>query len=84
MKLARTTPAQKIEIWAPRYKDKKILIAVRKVGTHNEVTFTKAPHLMGTTWYLSGETIRECPVDSNGTIPCYAVPVDKLEPLERE
>lgn len=83
MILSKNTPAQRIEIWQPRYKDNVVLIAKHKVGTHNEIIFTKAKHLMGTSYYLSDETIRDCPLDSNGRIPCYAVPVDKLQVLER-
>lgn len=82
MKLPRLTPAQKIQIWAPRYKDRAVLIAKHKVGTHNEITFSKAKHLPDT-YYLSGETIRSYPLDTNGKLPCYAVPVAELEILER-
>lgn len=82
MKLSRLTPVQKIEIWSPRYKDRVILIAKHKVGTHNQITFTKAKHLPDT-YYLSGETIRNSPLDTNGKIPCYAVPESELEILER-
>jgi len=83
MILGSTTPCQLIKIWQPRYKDKKILIAKYKVGTHNKIVFTKAKHLMGNDWYLSGKNIVESELDTNGKIPCYAVDVDKLEPLER-
>lgn len=83
MILSKMTPANKIVIWQPRYKDKCILIAKYKVGTHNEITFTKAKHLPDT-YYLSGETIRKYPLETNGKIACYAVHVDELETLERE
>lgn len=83
MILSRTTPAARIEIWAPRYKDRKVLIAKYKVQNHNEIVFTKAKHLMDHTWYISGADIAKCPLETNGTLACYAVPVDSLEPLER-
>jgi hypothetical protein len=82
MVLDRFTPCKLIEIWAPRYKDRKILIAKFKVGTHNEIVFTRAKHLPDH-YYLSGKLIRSCPIETNGTIECYAVPVDELEPIER-
>lgn len=82
MRLDRLTPAQKHEIWAPRYKDQTVLIAKHKVGTHNEIVFTKANHLKGA-WYASNKTITGSPLDTNGKIPCYAVPLSELEPLER-
>ena len=83
MILNKMFPCQRIEIWMPRYRDNCVLIAKFKVGTHNEITFTKAKHLIGQEFYLSGETIRKFPLESNGKISCYVVPMDELEPLER-
>jgi len=77
----RLTPLNKIEIWEPRWKDRKVLIATYKVGEHNKIVFTKAPSMPGE-YYLSGKTIKKCPKETNGKIPVYAVPVDKLEKLE--
>lgn len=82
MKLNRLTPCQKIEIWQPRYKDKKVLIAKFRVGTHNEIVFTKAKTLQGS-WYMSGEDIRSYPIETNGVIDCYCVPLNDLQVLER-
>lgn len=82
MSIGRFTPCQKIVIWQPRWKDRKVLIAKFKVGAHNEITFTKTP-TMQETYYLSGETIRKYPLESNGKVACYAVPIDELEVLER-
>lgn len=84
MLLSKMTPCNQISIWQPRYSDRTVLIAKYKVGRHNQIVFTKAKHLMDKDWYLSGETIQSSPVDTNGKIPCYAVSVDELEPLERE
>lgn len=83
MLLSRLTPAQKIEIWQPRYRDRVVLIAKHKVGTHNEITFTKDKNYPDV-YYLSGSTIRSYPLDTNGKIPCYAVSLNELELLERE
>ena len=83
MQISRTTPCNNIEIWQPRYKDRVVLIAQYKVGVHNQINFTKAKHLMDNNWYLSGATIRNSTLETNGKIPCYAVSVDLLEPLER-
>jgi hypothetical protein len=82
--LDRTTPANLIEIWAPRYRDKVVLIAKHKVGTHNDIVFTKAPSMGSNHYYLSGEEIRSCATDTNGSIACYAVPMSKLRLLERK
>lgn len=82
MILPRLTPCRKFEIWRPRYHDKTVLLAMRNVGTHNEIVFTKDKNWPGS-YYLSGDTIKSSPVVTNGTIMCYAVPLDKLEVLER-
>ena len=68
----------KIEIKAPRYHDRTVLIAKHKVGINNEIVFTEAPSLIET-YTISGKEVEKCPVESNGTIDCYAVPLDKLK-----
>lgn len=83
MKLSHLTPVQVLEIRAPRWHDRKVLIAKYKVGTHNKIIFTDAPSLEGE-FYLSGSRAQRCPLVSNGKLICYAVPLDDLEPLERE
>lgn len=82
MTLSKFTTVNPIEIWQPRWKDRKVLIAKFKVGMHNAIVFTKSPTLTGK-YYMSGEDIRKYPLDTNGKIPCYAVSLDNLEPLER-
>jgi len=65
-----------INIWNPRWHDRKVLIAKYKVkpGT-NEIIFTKAKTLKGK-YTLSGEEISKFPIETNGTIDCYVVPLD--------
>lgn len=82
MMVGRMTPVQVIDIWQPRWKDRKVLIAKWKVGQHNKITFSKTKSMPGE-YYLPGETVRKCPLESNGKIQCYAVPMDELEPFER-
>lgn len=72
---------QLIEIWQPRYHDKTVLIAKHKVGMHNMVIFTMDKTLSGA-YYLPYETIKKYPLESNGKIPCYVVPLSELEPYE--
>ena len=82
MVVDRLTSMQRIEIWQPRWKDRVVMIAKYKVGTHNCIVFTKTKSLQGE-FYLSGEEIRKHPLDTNGKLECYAVPMDKMEKLER-
>lgn len=82
MILDRFTTRQLFTIWQPRWKDRKVLLASYKVGTHNEILFTKAPSLGEEPYYVSGKVVREYPLETNGKISCYAVPIDKLEILE--
>lgn len=68
-----------IEIWQPRYHDKKVLLARYKVcDGDNKIVFTKAKHLAGKTFHVSGDVVRKCKLETNGSIPCYAVPMDAL------
>jgi hypothetical protein len=82
MKLNKLTPCQRIEIYQPRWKDRTVLIATYKVGEHNEIVFTKTKSLPDT-YYISGEVAKSYPIQTNGTISCYAVPLSALEQLER-
>ena len=68
-----------LEIWQPRYKDNVVLIAKFKVCKgENLITFTKAKHLEGMVFSVEEEAIRSCPLQSNGKIDCYAVPMELL------
>ena len=69
-----------IKIWQPRYKDNVCLIATYNVMPgDNIVYFTNAKHLLGKEYYITGKDITSCPLDSNGKVPCYAVPMSKLQ-----
>jgi len=70
-----------IQIWSPKYSTDQVLIDPKKVTAHNKIVFTKAKHLEGKQFYLSGLTIRQSHLMSNGKIMCHAVPMDKLELL---
>lgn len=81
MKLKENTPAVIIDIHAPRWHDRKVMIAGYKVATHNIIRFTKAKSMQGL-FYLSGETIRKYEKETNGKVECYCVPMDELELYE--
>lgn len=71
-----------IEIWTPRYHDDVCLIAKRKVREGwNYIKFTKDKHLKAV-YRITGANIKKCPLETNGKIPCYAVPMDALEVAE--
>lgn len=80
MLLPENTPVTEIAIKDPRWHDKVVLIAKRKVGLHNVINFTakSLPDPM----YASYETITKYPLGSNGKIPCYEVPLDELVVFE--
>lgn len=82
MKLDKHTQFKYFEIWEPKYSNKTVLLAKRKVGTHNKIIFTKAPSMGTEPYYVSGAVVRKCKKTNNGAIDCYVVPLDKLEPLE--
>ena len=65
-------------IWEPRWHDRVVLLAKHKVhGGTNVIQFTKGS-LKGKVYTMGGEDITQCPLESNGKIPCYAVPLDSL------
>ena len=71
-----------IEIWSPRYHDRRVLIAKYKVcDGNNDIVFTKAKHLRGKTFRVLGKEVKRCPIETNGVIECYAVPMEKLEQI---
>lgn len=82
----------KLEIWAPRYSDaytatdeRVALIAQYKVGQSSPVAiiiFTKAKHLASQRFCIKRDDIVKYPLDTNGKIPCYAVPMSAFESWE--
>lgn len=79
----------RLEIWSPRYKDKYgdlaepvVLLAQYKVANASPwilVEFTKAKHLLGQRYCIRREAAERSIPDTNGKIPCYAVPLSKFE-----
>lgn len=82
MRISRLTAINKIPILQPRWKDRVVLPACYKIGTHNEIVFTKTPSMPGS-YYISGAKASKYPKQTNGKLLCYAIPLDELEPLER-
>lgn len=82
MLISKYTQMSYFEIWEPRYRDKKVLLAKRKVGTHNKIIFTRAPSMGTEPYYISGAKVKKYKLEGNGRIPVYAVPISELEPLE--
>lgn len=56
-------------------------MATYKVGEHNKVRFTNTNLLEGE-FYIAGKVARKFKKESNGSIMCYSVPLDKFERLE--
>ena len=74
-----------IEIWQPRYIDNTCLIATFKVvDGENLITFTKDKKLKDKVFSVDSSVIRSCPINSNGKIECYAVPMKALHKTETE
>lgn len=58
------------------------MIAKYKVGNGmNEIVFTKAKCLKGKRFRIPGIEIVKHPIETNGTIDCYVVPLEKLEKI---
>jgi hypothetical protein len=82
----------KLDIWAPRYSDaytatdeRVALLAQYKVMQSSPVIlvdFSKAKHLKGQRFCITREAAMRYPLDSNGKIPCYAIPMSAFEGWE--
>jgi hypothetical protein len=72
-----------LEIWEPRWKDRVVLIAKFKVGPKTYIKFTRAKSLPGL-YEIDGEKVKTFPLESNGKIDCYAVPLNELTLIEEE
>lgn len=71
-----------LEIWDVRWHDRKVLIAKYKVCSgNNDIIFTKGT-LKGKKFRINGIDLSKYPIESNGRIDCYAIPLDKMEALE--
>lgn len=82
MTTCKHMPMQLFDIWEPRYRDKTVLLAARKVGDHNKIVFSKAPSMGTEPYYITGKKVKSYKKEDNGKINCYVVPLDELEPLE--
>jgi hypothetical protein len=83
----------RLDVWTPRYHDKKdgkagewvALLAQYKVSSASPiiiVDFTKAKHLKGQRYAIKRSDVVSYPLDSNGKIPCYAVPMSAFDTWE--
>lgn len=67
------------DIIAPRYHDRVVLLAARKVGERNKVKIRDGA--FKGEYFVSGVVVTACKLGSNGKIPCYEVPLSMLEEL---
>ena len=68
-----------IEIWQPRWHDRKVLIAKYKViqGV-NRIKFTKTKCFRDMVFDVDSSIITNNPIETNGKIDCYVVSLDKV------
>lgn len=72
-----------IEIRQPRWKDRTVLIATYKVSAgKNLIKFTQTKSLPDI-YSCDAKDIVKCPIQSNGKIDCYAVPLSMLRTERR-
>lgn len=82
----------KLNIWAPRYssaytetEERVALLAKYKVDAGSPViivNFTKAKHLEGQRYCIKKTDAQQYPIDTNGKIECYAVPMSAFDSWE--
>ena len=69
-----------LKIWQPRWHDRKVLLSKYKVdmsGSYIDVIFTKTKLLPGV-YTIRKEDIMKHPLETNGKILCYSIPLNKL------
>lgn len=68
-----------INIIEPRYHDRRVLVAKYKVNKSkmNRIKILKGAYKG--LYRMSGIAIMSYPIESNGVIPCFVLPIDKLE-----
>jgi len=66
-----------IPILDPRYHDRVVLVAARKVAEKNKVVIKNGA--FAGTYFLPGVVATACKLGTNGRIPCYEVPLSLLE-----
>lgn len=69
-----------IDIWEPKYSTREVLIATHKVMERNRIKIMKGAY--AGEYFISGVVASAYPVQSNGKINVYAVPLSQLERLE--
>lgn len=94
MTISKPHQCTTLGVWFPRYSDqytatqeKVALLARYKVDQGSPillVDFTKAKHLAGQRYAIYKAKAQTFPVDSNGKIDCYAVPMSALEDWQTE
>lgn len=85
IKLGKLEPMTYLEVFNPRWHDKIVLLNGPKIKNAStkwvRIKFTKAKSLEGD-WVISRSKVMKYPLQSNGTIQCYAVPLSELSVLE--
>lgn len=83
--IRRPSLCTKVEIWHPKYNtdhgEYEVWISKRKVSYATPiiiVEFTKAKHLLGQRFCVRRDVVERCLVGTNGKIPVYRVPMDRL------
>lgn len=69
-----------LDIKEPRYHDRVVLLATHKIQERNRINILQGAYKG--TYFISGVVATAYPIQSNGKINCYAVPLSQLERLE--
>ena len=88
MKLNRLDPVNQLTIFAPRWRDRVVLLADWKIGTHNRIDIKSKgadghPHYPSP-MYVSGAKAKSYPVESVKGFKMRPVPLAELEAMEEQ
>lgn len=71
----------RLDIIAPRWHDSKVLLSQKKVSQASPIMLIefRTKSLKGQRFCARRAEVEKYPVETNGRIPCYAVPMDDLD-----
>lgn len=83
--LDKFTPMSTFDIWEPRWRDRRVLLAKRRIKDHNKVIISQEK-ADGTRYfpeplYISGKDAKKYKVESNGVIDVYSIPLEAFSLL---
>lgn len=78
-----------IDIWEPRYHDKKVLVANYRIPSRGDIDIKISKGYYAGKYTIARETIANSPIEQmktkkGGTVDMRVIPIDKLQKKEEQ